>query len=138
MKRKLFTPYVLFLTPGIILRIILAANPEWLWYDESFSVLVARLPWARLLDATAHDVHPPLYYALLKVWLGLWPATVPVEIAARSLSLVLSLAGVWLFHRVLVRVRIPANERRTALLLAVYAPSLIYHSAEARMYPRQA
>lgn len=133
--KKALTPYSILLIPGLALRLALVLNPEWLWYDESFSVLVARLPWARLWAATVNDVHPPLYYVVLKLWLAVWPVSVRVEIAARLLSFVLSVAGMWLYGRVLLRLHLPERERLTAMLLVVYAPSLIYHSAEARMYP---
>jgi len=45
--------------------------------DEVFSLGVASNDWLGLLRDTARDVsHPPLFYALLKVWLLLGPPTV--------------------------------------------------------------
>lgn len=40
---------------------------EALWYDESFSAALGRLPLPQMIQATAGDVHPPLWY--LVVWL---------------------------------------------------------------------
>ena len=36
------------------------------WYDEMFSIKLIRMPIPELLEATANDVHPPLYYLILK------------------------------------------------------------------------
>ena len=121
--------------PPLALRVALSLHPEWFWYDESFSVLVARLPWAGLWDATVHDVHPPLYYAVLKIWLWLTGHLVPwvaLEVQARSLSLLLSLIALWLYGKVLDRLDYP--NKRLPMLLALYTSGLIYFAAEARMY----
>src|SRR5689334_13498012 len=39
-----------------------------IWWDEGFSVFLARLPLGEMLTATAHDTHPPVYYAVLSLW----------------------------------------------------------------------
>lgn len=119
--------------PALAWRVMLAFNGEPLWYDEAFSVVVARLPLERLLTATAGDVHPPLYYLLLKLWLPLFGAA-PVEAAARSLSLLLSVIALALFALLLYRLDLPETERRIAWALAAWLPGLSYFSAEARMY----
>ena len=41
------------------------------WWDEAYSVWLARMPLADVLRITAADVHPPLYYALLHGWIRL-------------------------------------------------------------------
>ena len=41
-----------------------------LWFDEIFSVHAAELDWANLVWFVAQDlIHPPLFYALLKIWI---------------------------------------------------------------------
>lgn len=59
--------------------------------DEIFSVNAARLGWAGLLSTVAGDVaHPPLFYALLKIWIGLggegllWMRLFPVLVSFLS------------------------------------------------------
>nr|HRL14310.1 glycosyltransferase family 39 protein [Aggregatilineales bacterium] len=50
-----------------VLRIVnLDALP--LWIDEGFSYLAVKSP--DLLTALVRDVHPPLYFVLLKAWAG--------------------------------------------------------------------
>jgi hypothetical protein len=119
-----------------MLRYLLAFGPEWLWYDEAFSVLTARLPLPDLITATVADVHPPLYYVALKLWLWAFDrGMLHVEAAARTLSLLCSGVALWLFWRVLHRLEMPEDQRRLAFTLAMYSPALIFFSADARMYP---
>ena len=37
------------------------------WLDESFSINLAKMDFAGMVGATAADVHPPLYYAILMI-----------------------------------------------------------------------
>jgi len=67
------------------------------WFDEAFSWRLTRFPLVEMVERTAWDVHPPLYYLLLKPWAALG-GTSPV--ALRSLSLVfsgLTVVGMYLF-----------------------------------------
>jgi hypothetical protein len=42
-----------------------------LWYDELFSVTLAQSTWGELIGGAIHDrTNPPLFYALLKLWIG--------------------------------------------------------------------
>lgn len=39
------------------------------WIDETYSVLLTTYPVAKLVELTAADAHPPLYYLALKAWI---------------------------------------------------------------------
>ena len=119
--------------PALVLRVGLAIAPERLWYDEAFSVLVARLPLERLLAATAGDVHPPLYYLLLNVWLQV-ARGVPLELGARLPSLLASLVALLFYWWLLPHLAVTGTQARIAWLLAAYMPGLIHYASEARMY----
>ena len=42
-----------------------------LWFDEIFSVHAAEQTWSGMWSFVAQDlIHPPLFYALLKLWIG--------------------------------------------------------------------
>jgi len=63
-----------------------------LWLDEVFSVETAKLDWMSLFDKVIYDVvHPPLFYALLKIWIIIggdsliWVKTLPVLFALFAL-----------------------------------------------------
>src|SRR3954453_11134868 len=56
------------LAVGLVLR----ANQlgaQSLWNDEGTSVAVARTSIPAIINAAAHDIHPPLYYILLSGWI---------------------------------------------------------------------
>src|SRR6266542_3589812 len=53
------------------------------WFDEAYSILLAKQPVADLIHLTSIDTHPPLYYLVLKLWAGLFGWG---EFALRSLS----------------------------------------------------
>jgi len=103
-----------------------------LWFDEAYSIFVAQQPLAdipRLL--TAYDTHPPLYYLLLHLWIGLFGNG---EAAARSLSVLASLGVVALTF--LLGRRLGGD--RLGLLaasLVALSPFQVTAAQEARMYP---
>ena len=37
-----------------------------IWVDEAFSLRMIQHPYRRIIQLTAQDVHPPLYYIILK------------------------------------------------------------------------
>ena len=42
-----------------------------LWFDEAFVVWVGAHRWQDVLPLlSGHDFHPPLYYLLVKAWIG--------------------------------------------------------------------
>ena len=53
-----------------IIFILLAAFHEDIWFDESYSVAIAKHDFADIWKITGKDVHPPLYYWMLHiVWM---------------------------------------------------------------------
>ncbi len=102
---------------------------ESIWLDEATSILLAKLDLLELVRTTAQDIHPPVYYALLHVWLALGEG----EFAVRSLS---AFAGILAIPFLYQLGRALYDERAgliAALLLAV-SPLHIWYSQEARMY----
>src|SRR5260370_1352048 len=41
-----------------------------LWYDEASSWQTAKFPFPELMQSVGMNVHMPLYYLLLKAWMG--------------------------------------------------------------------
>ena len=63
-----------------------------LWFDEIFGVHAARHAWGRMFGFVAADlIHPPLFYALLKLWMAVGGESLPW---LRLLSVLLSVASV--------------------------------------------
>ena len=42
-----------------------------IWYDELFTVGMIEHSYSELIQFTARDVHPPLYYMITKLFCGL-------------------------------------------------------------------
>lgn len=101
-----------------------------LWGDEGWSFYFATQPIPQLLALTAIDIHPPLYYLLLKLWLGL--AGVGPE-SARLLSVAV---GTLLVPATALLGRRLLNRRAGGAAAAVVAvmPLAVYYSQEVRMY----
>ena len=107
-----------------------------LWRDEAFSYLMARLPIHQLLWATAQDANPPLYYLLLKLWMGIFGTS---EIALRSLSLIFFWATLYVVYLILKEVYALGTKKSLFyLLFFIINPLLHYYAFEARMYSMMA
>lgn len=50
---------------GLTAQLIFSFSPN-IWVDEAFSVSLVAHPWGEMLSIAATDVHPPLYYIILK------------------------------------------------------------------------
>ncbi|NOZ29914.1 MAG: hypothetical protein GXP39_17940 [Chloroflexi bacterium] len=123
-------PAVLLLTlAGLALRVIrIGFQP--LWWDEGYSVWFATHSLPQMAALTARDIHPPLYYALLHVWIALWG---PDPIALRSMSILLGALIIpiaYLVGRELAGPR--AGLWATAIV--AFSPLHVYYSQEVRMY----
>ena len=117
---------------GATLIRLWAISRQDIWHDEALSLLAARLPFSDLTAFTAGDVHPPLYYLLLKAWLvpagaagsvG-WARLLGVIVSWPAVPLALALARRW--HG--MRAGLIAGT-----LLAV-APLAVFYAVEIRMY----
>lgn len=101
-----------------------------LWWDEGISLYLAGQDVATILADRARDIHPPLYFLLLRAWV---PLAGPGAAAARFLSVLLGTFSVPLLYQVGRRLLGPVVGTLAALILAL-SPFLLYHAQEARMY----
>ncbi len=100
------------------------------WFDESYTSAITRFSVPELTTLTAADVHPPLYYVLLKAWTAVFGRS---DMAMRSLSALLMLIGIGLLY-VLTRKLVHARAASFAVAAASIGPFVIRYSQEARMY----
>ena len=54
-----------------VLQIILIFNNN-VWGDEAFTMLHVKEDWATLWNVLVNDVHPPLYYIILKIIMSIF------------------------------------------------------------------
>ncbi len=97
-----------------------------LWYDEAFSVDLARHQIWQPVDA-----HPPLFYLTLRLWMAL---AGPSEFTARFLSVMAGMLTVALFAATAMRIGRSLMARTVALGVAATLPFWVWESREARMY----
>lgn len=100
------------------------------WFDEAYSIMLAKQSTADLLHLTAIDTHPPLYYLLLQGWATMFGWS---ELALRSLS-VLAMGGAALMGTLLVKKLFGVRAALITLPFIVFAPFLLRYGFEIRMY----
>ncbi len=122
------------LLAGVTLALALRAarlDFQPLWWDEGYSVWFATHALADMARLTAEDIHPPLYYALLRVWTQLFG---PGPISLRLLSVVFGVLAIPVVYMAARRI---LNSRRAAIIAALLLainPLHVYYSQEVRMY----
>ena len=101
-----------------------------LWFDEAYSVFMARNDPATLWKQQAADSSPTFYYSLLHYWIQLFGSS---EFSVRLLS---ALFGILLIPLLFVAGRELFNRSvgLCAAIIAGISPIHIYYSQEARMY----
>jgi hypothetical protein len=92
--------------------------------------LVDALPWYRSWTSVRDDVHPPLYFVALRLWLNLFGDS---DAAARMLSVVCSLIAIALFYDT-CRVLHGSTIALWAATLMALALTQIRYAQEARNY----
>ena len=103
-----------------------------LWFDEIFSVHAAEHSWNSILAFISLDlIHPPLFYVLLKLWIGIggdglfWVRLFPVAF---------SVLAVFPFIAFCRELKLSFWTQIFALLLFATNGTLIKYSQEVRMY----
>jgi mannosyltransferase len=122
-------PLSAVLLAAFALRVWLLGDQN-IWWDEGLAIWAVRQGWARMTLWTAGDVHPPLYFWLLKAWVSLAGES---EFAARFISLlcgVLTVAALYSLAKSLLGRRIAL----LATLLLSFSRFHVWWSQEMRMY----
>lgn len=101
-----------------------------IWFDEAFGSYLIRFDFDKLTYYTANDVHPPLYYWLLKLWSYAFGNT---EFGLRSMSIFFGAVALVLLFAFLLRY-FNRSVAYIALAFMVLSPMYLHYSQEARMY----
>jgi uncharacterized membrane protein len=109
------------------------------WNDEGNSARLSERSLALIIEGTASDIHPPLYYILLRGWREIVGDT---EFGLRAFSAfagILTVAATLTLGRLFFQRRTGPPRRAirlilVATLLAAANPALVYYSQETRMY----
>ena len=107
-----------------------------IWYDELFTVGMIEHSYGDLIAFTARDVHPPLYYCIVKFFVDLckliWNQASPVA-AAKAVS-VLPYFILLLYSLTLIRKRFGIFTGGLFLFCVAAMPQLSGYMVEVRMY----
>ena len=101
------------------------------WYDEAFTGILIQQPWKEMIRMIRSDIHPPLYYILLKTWSTVFGYE---AFALRAFSIFANIAHLGIFY---IFIKKYFSDKKFALIAAMLFavnPFLIAYSAEARMY----
>ena len=128
-REKPWAVVALLTALGAILRLI-QIDFQPLWFDEGYSFYFASSPIPELIAGTAVDIHPPLYYLILKGWMALFGAGV---VQARLLSATIGTVTIPLLYLLGRRLAGQSTGMWAAALLTI-SPFHVYYSQEVRMY----
>lgn len=103
-----------------------------LWHDEAFSALyIGKYGWGEMMHRIILDVHPPLYYIVLRLWSYVLGHSL---LSLRSMSILFGLLTIWAGY---LFIRKAFGNRAYALLAALFIavnPFQIQYALEVRMY----
>jgi uncharacterized membrane protein len=103
-----------------------------LWFDEIFGVHAAELDWTSLVWFVAQDlIHPPLFYALLKIWIFVFGESL---VSLRFFPVFFSTLGIVPFILLCRQVKLSLPTIALALTFFAANGSLIKYAQEVRMY----
>ncbi|MFH1896049.1 MAG: glycosyltransferase family 39 protein [bacterium] len=125
-------PLLLILFLGLALRLYKITARDF-WYDESFTAVLISWDWRAMWQGILNDVHPPLYYLLLKPFsllLGWTP------FGLRFFSTLFSTASIFLVYKIGARFALTHKDKAglAAAFITAIAPFQIQYAQEARQY----
>ena len=121
---------------AVVLIQIVGCFSDALWFDEAFSMAAIKLPWREMLDVIVQDVHPPLYYLILKAGVDVLRLIIPGASLIELAKLVSVIPHVCLLILGATVVRKRFNPMTSAIFMALLlvSPSFLSFGYEIRMY----
>lgn len=100
------------------------------WYDEIFSISIVEHSFSDIISFTASDVHPPLYYFILKVFGMIFGYDMVVYRFVSILFFIIMLLSIGWFCKKYFGIK----EAILAMLFITGAPNMLLYAVEMRMY----
>ncbi|MBR5595832.1 MAG: glycosyltransferase family 39 protein [Lachnospiraceae bacterium] len=120
----------------IIGRMVGFCFSEDIWYDEVFSAGMMRYSYKEIMNFTAQDVHPPLYYWYLKTFVDIgkafWGKIDSVIFA--KLASVIPMIGLWILAVTKLHKQCGMLTAGIFIFCVYTMPQLTLYSVEIRMY----
>ena len=118
------------LAAGALLRLLFLGTRS-LWFDEASTLILAGLPLARLPALLVrNEMNPPLYYALMHVWLK---AFADPRLGLRFFSALCGIATLAAFRPLAERL-LPARARLLACFFAAFSSYWLHAAQDGRVY----
>lgn len=137
-KRIAIRTYSLSLVVFILVVILFVALRFWkitsfsLWGGEAFTMIGVKQTWMGMFSYVIADiVHPPLFYILLKLWIGLGGESL---LWLKLFPVLIGIALVVPFYFLCRELNIQWPEMCLALFLAAFNGYMIHYAQELRMY----
>lgn len=113
-----------------LMLLITACQSDDIWVDETFSLGLARHSFKDLIKITAKDVHPPLYYMILKIAMLIFPGSICAAkiVSAIPVIAILCIANHFFSKEFSIKYGLLFN----ILLASTY--SVLIYAVEIRMY----
>jgi len=131
-KHRLWLPVIIFI--AFALRLTLLGEQS-LWYDEGVSWLLTQKSLPDLIQWTAADIQPPLYYLILWFTTRIFGDS---EFALRFPSAIFNILTLPVLYvlarRLFAANRSPRLDPLLAATLFSLSPLMVYYSQETRMY----
>lgn len=110
-----------------------ASTLHCLWVDEDFTYQAVIRGWSGMAAFLAADVHPPLYFIILKLLRGatLWMGD---EASLRLPSTLAGAAGLWAYFILFKRLCPRGQAPWLAVLMLALSPATTWYAGEARPY----
>ena len=137
---------------GVLIRTACFVMSADIWFDELFTVELAVKPLGEMIELAARDVHPPLYYILVKaVYITLNPllgahvasassatavslTSASSAVAAAKITSLIPYMGTALYLLTFIRKKYGLTACGFAFLLIETMPHMSEYMVEARMY----
>jgi uncharacterized membrane protein len=101
-----------------------------MWFDEAYTMAMIRHDFLRIVEITARDVHPPLYYMIVKIASLIWGESIVVyRLVSVAGMMLLSILGYTHIRKIFGN-----HTGLYYVFLTIFLPIMLDYSAEARMY----
>ena len=120
---------------GIVTMSVFSLSPE-LWGDEEYSLWIVEYSYRDIVKITANDVHPPLYYFILKTWITCVQAILGADYRVFAAKVCSIIPYVLLFLIGITTVRKRWQGTLSAIFTAaiITMPNMTHYGVEIRMY----
>ena len=127
---KYFAAVLAVMAAGSVIMYLTLSGAKEIWYDEAYTMAMMRHGFGDICRISAADVHPPLYYILLKLFMAVFGESMA---AARCFS-VIPYTVIILTGGIQLKRLFNARTAAAFVLLFVMFPYMLSYAVEIRMY----